>query len=143
MLVWTIRFSDPQFPSLVQIYGSRFQPYELIRNRLFGLWTAPICVMYTLKICGVQRCLDIWLRTVWIIFCYNRKYSIKVYCWFFTIRFPFWSVTQPNFWRQKNVVCNETWMMEVQYTRALYSLSNRLRPACKIREQSYIAAITV
>jgi hypothetical protein len=29
--------------------------------------------------------------------------------------------------------------VHVQYTRALYSLSNSLRLACKIREQTYIA----
>jgi hypothetical protein len=32
--------------------------------------------------------------------------------------------------------CNKTQMIDVQYTRALYSLSNRLKLACKIREQT-------
>ncbi len=39
--------------------------------------------------------------------------------------------------------CNETKLIDVQYTRALYSLSNRLRLACKIREQTYIAVDNV
>jgi hypothetical protein len=34
-------------------------------------------------------------------------------------------------------------MIDVQYTRALYSLSNRLRLACKIWEQTYIAVNNV
>jgi hypothetical protein len=34
-------------------------------------------------------------------------------------------------------------MIDVQYTRVLYSLSNRLRLACKIREQTYIAVNNV
>jgi hypothetical protein len=34
-------------------------------------------------------------------------------------------------------------MIDVQYTRVLYSLSNRLRLACKIREQTYVAANNV
>ncbi len=34
-------------------------------------------------------------------------------------------------------------MIDVQYTRAFYSLSIRLRQACKIREQTYIAASNV
>ncbi len=37
--------------------------------------------------------------------------------------------------------CNEAQMIDVQYTRALYSLSNSLRLACKILEQTYIASI--
>ena len=38
-------------------------------------------------------------------------------------------------------VCTVT--IDVQYTRALYSLSNRLRLACNIRKQTYIAASNV
>jgi hypothetical protein len=34
-------------------------------------------------------------------------------------------------------------MIDVQYTRVLYSLSNRLRLACKLREQTYIAVNNV
>ncbi len=34
-------------------------------------------------------------------------------------------------------------MIDVQYTRGLYSPSNRLRMACKIREQTYIAVNNV
>ncbi len=34
-------------------------------------------------------------------------------------------------------------MTDVQYTKALYSVSSRLRMACKIREQTYLAASNV
>jgi hypothetical protein len=34
--------------------------------------------------------------------------------------------------------CAEAQMIDVQYTRAPYSLSNSLRLVCKIREQTYI-----
>ncbi len=39
--------------------------------------------------------------------------------------------------------CNETQMIDVQYSKALYSLSSRLTLACIIREQTYIAVNNV